>query len=87
MPAQIIDGAAHAAVLRQQVGAQVQRLRASAGVTPGLAVVLVGSDPASFVLGQMPEFRRVFLSLRVVVLKLLSYAKFPARTGGFCEGQ
>jgi methylenetetrahydrofolate dehydrogenase (NADP+)/methenyltetrahydrofolate cyclohydrolase len=47
MPAQIIDGAAHAAVLRQRVGAEVLRLRASAGVTPGLAVVLVGSDPAS----------------------------------------
>ncbi len=47
MPAQIIDGAAQAAALRQRVGAEVQRLRASAGVTPGLAVVLVGSDPAS----------------------------------------
>jgi methylenetetrahydrofolate dehydrogenase (NADP+)/methenyltetrahydrofolate cyclohydrolase len=47
MPAQIIDGAAHAAALRQRVGKEVQRLQASAGVTPGLAVVLVGGDPAS----------------------------------------
>jgi methylenetetrahydrofolate dehydrogenase (NADP+)/methenyltetrahydrofolate cyclohydrolase len=47
MPAQIIDGAAHATALRQRVGKEVQWLQASAGVTPGLAVVLVGSDPAS----------------------------------------
>jgi methylenetetrahydrofolate dehydrogenase (NADP+)/methenyltetrahydrofolate cyclohydrolase len=47
MPGQIIDGAAYAAALRQRVGKEVQRLQASAGVTPGLAVVLVGSDPAS----------------------------------------
>jgi methylenetetrahydrofolate dehydrogenase (NADP+)/methenyltetrahydrofolate cyclohydrolase len=47
MPAQIIDGAARAAALRQRVGTEVRRLQASAGITPGLAVVLIGSDPAS----------------------------------------
>ncbi|MFM9850822.1 MAG: bifunctional 5,10-methylenetetrahydrofolate dehydrogenase/5,10-methenyltetrahydrofolate cyclohydrolase [Hyphomicrobiaceae bacterium] len=47
MPAQIIDGAAHAAVLREQVGAEVRRLQSTAHITPGLAVVLVGSNPAS----------------------------------------
>lgn len=47
MRAQIIDGAAHAAVLRERVGAEVRRLQSTARVTPGLAVVLVGSDPAS----------------------------------------
>jgi methylenetetrahydrofolate dehydrogenase (NADP+)/methenyltetrahydrofolate cyclohydrolase len=47
MSAYIIDGAAHAAALREQVGAEVGRLKAAAGVTPGLAVVLVGANPAS----------------------------------------
>ena len=47
MPAQIIDGAARAAALRQRVGTEAHRLQASAGIIPGLAVVLIGSDPAS----------------------------------------
>jgi methylenetetrahydrofolate dehydrogenase (NADP+)/methenyltetrahydrofolate cyclohydrolase len=47
MSAQIIDGAAHAAALRERVGAEVRRLQSAAGVTPGLAVVLVGTNPAS----------------------------------------
>jgi len=45
--AAIIDGKAFAARLRARVGGQVAALKASAGVTPGLAVVLVGEDPAS----------------------------------------
>jgi methylenetetrahydrofolate dehydrogenase (NADP+) / methenyltetrahydrofolate cyclohydrolase len=47
MSAQIIDGAAHAATLREQVRAEVLRLRAANGTAPGLAVVLVGANPAS----------------------------------------
>jgi methylenetetrahydrofolate dehydrogenase (NADP+) / methenyltetrahydrofolate cyclohydrolase len=47
--AQIIDGKAHAARLREAVAAAVARLKAEHGVTPGLAVVLVGDDPASAV--------------------------------------
>ena len=47
MAAQIIDGRAIAERLRQQVTAEVARLRQTHGVTPGLAVVLVGEDPAS----------------------------------------
>ena len=45
--AKIIDGKAFAAVLRGRVAAQVAALKASHGLTPGLAVVLVGEDPAS----------------------------------------
>ncbi len=44
--ARIIDGKAIAAKVRIEVAAQVTELVAS-GVTPGLAVVLVGADPAS----------------------------------------
>ncbi len=47
MGAQIIDGKAHAARVRAQVAEHVARLKADHGLTPGLAVVLVGEDPAS----------------------------------------
>jgi methylenetetrahydrofolate dehydrogenase (NADP+)/methenyltetrahydrofolate cyclohydrolase len=43
----IIDGKARAQALRAEVAAKVDRLKAGCGVTPGLAVVLVGEDPAS----------------------------------------
>lgn len=47
MTAQIIDGKAFAATVREKVAAQVATLKADHGITPGLAVVLVGEDPAS----------------------------------------
>jgi len=45
--ARIIDGKAFAAGLRAKVAEQVGALVADHGLTPGLAVVLVGEDPAS----------------------------------------
>jgi methylenetetrahydrofolate dehydrogenase (NADP+) / methenyltetrahydrofolate cyclohydrolase len=45
--AKIIDGVTHARALRAEVAAEVARLKSEHGVTPGLAVVLVGEDPAS----------------------------------------
>ena len=45
--AQIIDGKAFAAKVRGQVADHVAQLRADHGIKPGLAVVLVGEDPAS----------------------------------------
>jgi methylenetetrahydrofolate dehydrogenase (NADP+)/methenyltetrahydrofolate cyclohydrolase len=45
--ARIIDGKVHADALRGRVAVEVARLKADHGVTPGLAVVLVGEDPAS----------------------------------------
>ncbi|TVQ58512.1 MAG: bifunctional methylenetetrahydrofolate dehydrogenase/methenyltetrahydrofolate cyclohydrolase FolD [Rhodobacteraceae bacterium] len=47
MTATVIDGKAFAAKLRAKVAAEVEALGASHGVIPGLAVVLVGEDPAS----------------------------------------
>ncbi|WP_412506559.1 bifunctional methylenetetrahydrofolate dehydrogenase/methenyltetrahydrofolate cyclohydrolase FolD [Roseovarius sp. SYSU LYC5161] len=47
MTAQIIDGKAFAAKVREKVAAHVARLKDDHGITPGLAVVLVGEDPAS----------------------------------------
>ncbi|MCP3736393.1 bifunctional methylenetetrahydrofolate dehydrogenase/methenyltetrahydrofolate cyclohydrolase FolD [Sphingomonas sp. RP10(2022)] len=49
MTATIIDGKAHALALRTRVAAQVATFRAATGRAPGLAVVLVGEDPASAV--------------------------------------
>jgi methylenetetrahydrofolate dehydrogenase (NADP+)/methenyltetrahydrofolate cyclohydrolase len=47
MTARIIDGKAIAAELRSRVAAEVVRFKRDHGLTPGLAVVLVGNDPAS----------------------------------------
>jgi methylenetetrahydrofolate dehydrogenase (NADP+)/methenyltetrahydrofolate cyclohydrolase len=45
--AQLIDGKIYAERLRAQVTEEVARLKADYGIQPGLAVVLVGDDPAS----------------------------------------
>lgn len=45
--AKIIDGKAFAEGLRARIGAAVAALKKDHGLTPGLAVVLVGEDPAS----------------------------------------
>ena len=47
MPVKIIDGKVIAADLRARVAAEVARVKRDHGLTPGLAVVLVGNDPAS----------------------------------------
>jgi len=47
MTATVIDGKAFAAKVRGQVADHVARLKAEHGIVPGLAVVLVGEDPAS----------------------------------------
>jgi len=47
MTAQLIDGKAFAAQVRGQVAEHVARLKQDHGIVPGLAVVLVGEDPAS----------------------------------------
>jgi len=47
MTAKILDGKAFAATIRARVATYVARLKEEQGLTPGLAVVLVGEDPAS----------------------------------------
>ena len=46
MPAKIIDGKAIAEEMRAELATQIEELNQQ-GVTPGLAVLLVGEDPAS----------------------------------------
>jgi len=45
--ATVIDGKAFAAKVRENVAAQVAEIKTKHNITPGLAVVLVGEDPAS----------------------------------------
>ncbi|WP_339833916.1 bifunctional methylenetetrahydrofolate dehydrogenase/methenyltetrahydrofolate cyclohydrolase FolD [uncultured Parvibaculum sp.] len=45
--ARIIDGKSIAEALRARIAVEVARLKQDHGLTPGLAVVLVGNDPAS----------------------------------------
>jgi methylenetetrahydrofolate dehydrogenase (NADP+)/methenyltetrahydrofolate cyclohydrolase len=47
MSAQIIDGKAFAATLRERIAEHISSIKQAHGITPGLAVVLVGEDPAS----------------------------------------
>ena len=47
MAAKLIDGKAFAASVRERVGEHVARLVTKHGIQPGLAVVLVGENPAS----------------------------------------
>jgi methylenetetrahydrofolate dehydrogenase (NADP+) / methenyltetrahydrofolate cyclohydrolase len=49
MPARIIDGKAQAEGLRKRIAAAVGELKSRHGLIPGLAVVLVGEDPASHI--------------------------------------
>ena len=47
MPAHVIDGRVRARELRERVGEDVGALLRESGIVPGLAVILVGDDPAS----------------------------------------
>jgi methylenetetrahydrofolate dehydrogenase (NADP+)/methenyltetrahydrofolate cyclohydrolase len=49
MAARLIDGKAAAADLRAAIAVEVSKFRVATGRVPGLAVVLVGDDPASAV--------------------------------------
>ena len=47
MSAKLIDGKAFAAGLREDIAKRVAKLKAEKNITPGLAVIRVGNDPAS----------------------------------------
>ncbi|MDP2107836.1 MAG: tetrahydrofolate dehydrogenase/cyclohydrolase catalytic domain-containing protein, partial [Rhodocyclaceae bacterium] len=49
MTAKIIDGKALAETVRAELAEKVVALKATQGITPCLAVILVGEDPASAV--------------------------------------
>ena len=47
MAADVIDGKAFAGRVKEKVATQISKLKSDHNITPGLAVVLVGEDPAS----------------------------------------
>ena len=55
MSATIIDGRAIAQTIRDALREEVRELAVTRGVTPGLAVILVGADPASQVYVRMKD--------------------------------
>ncbi|XDA97467.1 bifunctional methylenetetrahydrofolate dehydrogenase/methenyltetrahydrofolate cyclohydrolase FolD [Sulfitobacter sp. LCG007] len=75
MAADIIDGKAFAAKVRGEVADHVAKLVAQHGITPGLAVVLVGEDPASQVYVRSKGKMTVEVGMKSVERKL------PADTG------
>jgi methylenetetrahydrofolate dehydrogenase (NADP+)/methenyltetrahydrofolate cyclohydrolase len=63
MPARILDGAQIASAIRKEVAAEVA-VMVAAGVRPGLAVILVGHDPASeiYVRGKIKACHEVVIN-------------------------
>jgi methylenetetrahydrofolate dehydrogenase (NADP+) / methenyltetrahydrofolate cyclohydrolase len=68
--ATIIDGKSIAAQVRATVGAQVASLKRDHGFVPGLAVVLVGEDPASKVYVKNKSLQTVEVGMKSVEHKL-----------------
>ena len=70
MSATLIDGKEFAARVRAQVADHVTRLKTERGITPGLAVVLVGEDPASQVYVRSKGKQTVEVGMKSVEHKL-----------------
>ncbi|MEE4188222.1 MAG: bifunctional methylenetetrahydrofolate dehydrogenase/methenyltetrahydrofolate cyclohydrolase FolD [Roseobacter sp.] len=70
MTATLIDGKAFAGRVRAQVASHVARLKEDHGITPGLAVVLVGEDPASQVYVRSKGKQTVEVGMKSVEHKL-----------------
>ena len=68
--ASIIDGKAIAAQVRAEVASNVARLKRDHGFVPGLAVVLVGEDPASKVYVKNKSLQTVEVGMKSVEHKL-----------------
>jgi methylenetetrahydrofolate dehydrogenase (NADP+) / methenyltetrahydrofolate cyclohydrolase len=72
--ASILDGKALAQKVRNEVAAEVAEMQASAHVTPGLTVVLVGENPASEVYVRSKQSACKAAGIRSVVKKLAAEA-------------
>src|SRR5690242_265886 len=68
--ARIIDGRALAATVTERVTAEVVALKREHGLTPGLAVVLVGDDPASHIYVRNKEEQSRAAGMHSVVHRL-----------------
>lgn len=69
MAAQLLDGKAMSAELREELALRVQWLKGK-GVTPGLAVILVGDDPASQIYVKNKELGCQQVGIHSVTIRL-----------------
>lgn len=69
MAAQLLDGKAMSAELREELALRVRRLKGK-GVTPGLAVILVGDDPASQIYVKNKELGCQQVGIHSVTIRL-----------------
>lgn len=69
MAAQLLDGKAMSAELREELALRVQRVKGK-GVTPGLAVILVGDDPASQIYVKNKELGCQQVGIHSVTIRL-----------------
>ncbi|MSO71510.1 MAG: bifunctional methylenetetrahydrofolate dehydrogenase/methenyltetrahydrofolate cyclohydrolase FolD [Alphaproteobacteria bacterium] len=69
-PAKLIDGKAFAATMRARITQQIVRLKQEHGITPGLAAVLVGDDPASWIYVGLKEKQSADAGMRSFVHRL-----------------
>ena len=69
MAAQLLDGKVMSAELREELALRVQGLKEK-GVTPGLAVILVGDDPASQIYVKNKELGCQQVSIHSVTIRL-----------------
>lgn len=69
MEAEIIDGKQLAEALRKEIKAEVEQLTQQ-GITPGLAVILVGNDPASRTYVKNKEKACCALGMKSVLIEL-----------------
>ena len=69
MAAQLLDGKAMSAEHREELALRVQRLKGK-GVTPGLAVILVGDDPASQIYVKNKELGCQQVGIHSVTIRL-----------------
>lgn len=69
---QILDGKVVSEARRQKIRAQVEEFRAKAGRGPGLAVILVGDDPAS----------QVYVSNKLKTCREIGIESFEHKLGG-----
>jgi len=76
-----LDGKAVAAIWRGELGARVARFRERTGVEPGLAVVLVGDDPASVVYVRNKAKAAADAGMRSTVIELRPEAGRSALLG------
>ncbi len=68
--ATILDGRAVAAKVMEQAAARVAAIQGATGITPGLATVLVGADPASVTYTRMKRKRAEAAGMKSVRIEL-----------------